>query len=112
MVHWTRLRLLPSAFALPKMHDQSPTYATYFCAELICCLVLLDILLYWYYNVLHLRSVDISLLGWHYHCSPVGSTLSFNYSFASFRSKSLSAFSVGSVWRTGSFSRPRSPSGR
>lgn len=60
---------MPSAFALPKMPDQSPAYAAYFCAELICCLVLLDILLYWYYNVFHLRSVNISLLGWHYHCS-------------------------------------------
>ena len=62
------LRLLPSTFALLKMHDQLPVYAVYFCAELICCLVLLDILLYWYYNVLHLCSVYISLFGWHYYC--------------------------------------------
>lgn len=50
---------------LRAMHEASLNYIAYVSVAFIAFLVVLDILIYWYRNVLKLRLVDFSLLLWH-----------------------------------------------
>jgi hypothetical protein len=54
---------------LLRMTSKLFVYIAYFCAELICCLVCVNMMLHWYHKVLKLRTVDISLLKWHLSCT-------------------------------------------
>lgn len=47
------------------MHEASLNHLAYVLAAVIGCVVVLDILIHWYQNVLKLRLVDFSLFPWH-----------------------------------------------